>query len=144
MQRKWRENQMKKILNSEFNLSNCNKMDILKQSKDRLYNILMKDEKFKNIINLSYELFSAWSLYGKTECNILLTAVYSQLKNNLFSLHYTDNENANFNMILSKIITADISLKRLLEKNIIKKFKSETLETYRQYNTAIKAKSIHI
>jgi hypothetical protein len=59
---------MKTILNSnEFNLTNCNKTDVVKQSKTRFYNILMKDEKFKNIIDISHELFNAWSVFNKTD-----------------------------------------------------------------------------
>jgi hypothetical protein len=46
-------------------------MDIVKQAKNNLYNRLLKDEKFKKVINLSNELFLAWNTFTLTDSKII-------------------------------------------------------------------------
>jgi hypothetical protein len=65
------------------------------------------------------------------------------LKGNLFSLKCVADGEKDYHNVFSKIISADIWLGKF-QKDIFKNFKNETLEAYKQFNTANKAKSLHL
>jgi hypothetical protein len=69
IQRKWREYIIRKRYKIGFNYSLCNKSDIARLCKLKLYSELCKDEGFKKMIMLTSHLYDTWTKLCKTKSN---------------------------------------------------------------------------
>jgi hypothetical protein len=149
IQRKWRENKIKKLMYplmaldtthnklEKFSFFNCNKKEILKLSKVHLYTTLLRSsEKFKNVLSLMNQAAFAWQELMKNNSKIFFLFlinfldVFSTAENLIKEM--TTLDDINFISAMSKIISNDIKINSSYTKESEKEREKEMISNINQ------------